>query len=94
MKEIFFRPIIVSIDVMDMFKQKETMKKRLFRKSTWSNWLINYISEPIKNSGWCWRQNYKSLKQLQPNIRVNQHVWWWKETKEIKNAKTILRQQN
>ena len=53
MKEIFFRPIIVSIDVMDMFKQKETMKKRLFRKSTWSNWLINYISEPIKNSGWC-----------------------------------------
>ena len=36
---------------MDKFQKKELTKKRTFTKKTWYNWydwLINYISEPIK----------------------------------------------
>ena len=40
---------MVSVDDIDKFKKKE-MKKINFKKSvksTWHDWLINYIPEPI-----------------------------------------------
>ena len=38
----------MSIDDLDKLEQKEMMKERPLTKNTWYNWLINYISEPIK----------------------------------------------
>ena len=46
-EELFFKPIIVSIDDMDKFEQKEMKKKRPV-KNTWYDWLINYIPGSIK----------------------------------------------
>ena len=47
--ELFFKPIIVSIDDMDNSEQKE-MKKIRPIKNTWYDWLINSIPEPIRKS--------------------------------------------
>ena len=49
MEEVFFKPIIVSIDDMDQFEEKE-MKKIRPIKIIWYDWLINYISELIRKS--------------------------------------------
>ena len=38
---------------MGKFEDKEMMKKRSFAKNTWYDWLINYVSKPLKNDGWC-----------------------------------------
>ena len=35
---------------MDKFEVKEILKKRLFIKNTWYDWLINYISMPIRRA--------------------------------------------
>ena len=43
------KPIIVSIDDMDKFEQKE-MKKISSIKNTLYDWLISYIHEPIRKS--------------------------------------------
>ena len=54
--ETDFTPVSVSIDDMVKFEEKETMGKRTFAKNSWYdsyNWLINYIPESIRNSGWC-----------------------------------------
>ena len=48
-KELFFKLVILSIDDMDKFGQKE-MKKIRSIKNTWYDWLINYIPEPITKS--------------------------------------------
>ena len=45
-EELFFKPIIVSIDDMDRFEKKE-MKKIGLVKNTWYDWLINYVPESI-----------------------------------------------
>ena len=47
--ELYFKPIIVSIDDMDRFEEKE-MKKIRPIKNTWYDWLLNYIPEPIRKS--------------------------------------------
>ena len=47
MEELFFKLIIVSIDDMEKFEQKEMKKIRLI-KNTWYDWLINYIPESIR----------------------------------------------
>ena len=50
-----FKPVYISIDDMDKFKEKEITKKKTFARNTWCNSydkLINYISELIKNGGW------------------------------------------
>ena len=47
--ELYFTPIIVSIDDMDRFEEKE-MKKIRPIKNTWYDWLLNYIPEPIRKS--------------------------------------------
>ena len=47
MEELFFKLIIVSIDDMEKFEQKEMKKIRLI-KNTWYDWLINYIPETIR----------------------------------------------
>ena len=44
-EELFYKPIIVSIDDMDKFEEKEVKKIRPI-KNTWHDWLINYIPEP------------------------------------------------
>ena len=48
-EELFFKPIIVSIDDMDKFEQKE-MKKIKTIKNTWYYWFINYIPESMRES--------------------------------------------
>ena len=48
-EELVFKPIMVSIDDMNKFEQKE-MKKIRRIKNTWYDWLINYIPEPIRKS--------------------------------------------
>ena len=45
--ELFFKPIIESVDDMDINVKKE-MKKIRPIKNTWYDWLINYIPEPIR----------------------------------------------
>ena len=40
--ELFFKPIIESVDDMDINEKKE-MKKIRPIKNTWYDWLINYI---------------------------------------------------
>ena len=46
-KELFLKPIIVTIDGIDMF---EKMKKIRPIEKTWYDWLINYISRSIRKS--------------------------------------------
>ena len=48
-EEPFFKSIIVSVNDMDNYEQKE-MKKIRSVKNTWYDWLINYIPEPIRKS--------------------------------------------
>ena len=45
-EELFFKPIIVSIDEMDKFEQKE-MKKIRPNKNSLYDWLISHIPELI-----------------------------------------------
>ena len=45
-EELFFKPIIVSIDDMDKFEVKEIKKIRPV-KNSWNDGLINHIPEPI-----------------------------------------------
>ena len=49
MEKLLFKTVIVSIDDMDKFGQKE-MKKIRSIKNTWYDWLINYIPDPIGKS--------------------------------------------
>ena len=42
---LFFNPINASIEDLDKFEENEVTKKRLFPKSTWYDWLINYIPD-------------------------------------------------
>ena len=44
LNNLFFKPIIVSIDDMDRLEKKELKKTRPI-KNTWYDWLINYIPE-------------------------------------------------
>ena len=48
-EELFFKPIMVSIDDMDKFEQKEMKKIRPIKNACY-NWLINYIPKPIRKS--------------------------------------------
>ena len=48
-EELFFKPIIVSIDDMDKFEQNE-MKKIRPVKNTWYDFLIRYTPEPTRKS--------------------------------------------
>lgn len=47
-KSYLFEPIILSLNHMDKFDEKEMMKKKTFAKNNWQNWLINYNSKFIK----------------------------------------------
>ena len=51
-EELFFKPIFVSMEDMDRFEKEEMKKKKKIRpiKNTWYDWLINYISKPIRKS--------------------------------------------
>ena len=48
MEELFFKPIIVSIDDMDRIEKKGNEENKRPIKSIWYDWLINYIPEPIR----------------------------------------------
>ena len=48
-RELSFKPIIMSIDDMDSFEQKEVTKLRPI-KNIWYDWLINHMPEPIRKS--------------------------------------------
>ena len=49
-KELFFKPIIVTKDYMDMFEKKKEMKKISPIKQTSFDWLISHIPKPIGKS--------------------------------------------
>ena len=57
----FFKPIIVSIDVMDRREKKKEMKKIRPIKYTRYDWLINSIPEPIAKSVGGFKDKTKSL---------------------------------
>ena len=59
-EELFFKPIIVSLDDMDKFEQKEIKKVRPI-KDTWYDWLINYIPEPIRKRVGGFKDKFISL---------------------------------
>ena len=46
-EELFFK--LITVSNMDKFEEKE-MKEKKTIKNTWYNWLINYISEPIRKN--------------------------------------------
>ena len=47
-EELLFKPTNASMEDMDKFEEKETMRKKQLAKNTWYNWLINFILELIK----------------------------------------------
>ena len=49
-RKIIFKPILVSIDDVDKFEQKQ-LKKRRTIKNNWHDWLINCICELISSCG-------------------------------------------
>ena len=51
---------------MDIFEQKEMKKKRPI-KSTWYNWLINYIPEPIRKTVGGFKDKVVSLFKTNPS---------------------------
>ena len=64
MEELLFKLITVSFDDMEKFKRKEMKKKRPI-KNTWHDWLINCISEAIRNTGGGFKDKLGSfLKQI------------------------------
>ena len=69
-EELFFKPIIVSLDDMDKFEQKEIKKVRPI-KDTWYDWLINYIPEPIRKRVGGFKDKFISLfNTITPNQTV------------------------
>ena len=71
MQELFFKPIMVSIDDVDKFEEK-TMKKMRPVKHTWYDWLINYILEPITKTVCGFKSKVISLfKTNKPKRTVN-----------------------
>ena len=66
-EELFFKRIIVFIDAMEKFEQKEMNKIRLI-KNTWYDWLIRYIPEPIRKRVGGFKEKITSLlRQAHPN---------------------------
>ena len=53
-----FKPTNVSVNDMDKFEKKNYQKNTCYN---YYNWLINYISELIKNCVWRQRPNYESF---------------------------------
>ena len=68
-EELFFKPIIVSIDDIDKFEQKEIRMKRPV-KNTLYNWLINCISEPIRKTV-CGFKEKAFLRQIHLKIMAS-----------------------
>ena len=83
-REVKIKPIILSIDDMDKFEQKE-MKKIRSIKNTWYVWLISYIPESIRKSVGVFKDKVISLFKTNTPNSVRER----KETKQIKNTKTI-----
>ena len=83
-KALFFKSIIVSIDNMDNFKQKEMKKIRLIKKTRY-DWFIDYIPEPIRKSVGGFKNKVISL--FKTNTPKNSSVWERKEIKKTKNTK-------
>ena len=70
-EELLFKPIIVSIDNMGKFEQKE-MKKIRPIKNTWCDWFINYFPEPIRKRVGGFKDKIVSLfKTKAPKQTVN-----------------------
>ena len=62
-EELFFKPIILSIENIDKFEQREMKIIRLF-KNTWHDWLINYILKHIRKSVSGFKNNVISLFKI------------------------------
>ena len=62
-EELFFKSIILSIDDMDKFEQKN-MRKISPIKNTWYDWLINYLPELIRTSVVGFKDNVINLFKI------------------------------
>ena len=69
------------VDDIDKFEKKKEMKKTRPIKTTWYDWLIDYISEPIRKSPGGFKDKVISLFKI--NIPKTKSVWWRKETNQI-----------
>ena len=73
-EELFLKLIILTIDDMDKFEQKEIKKKRPI-KNTWYDWLINYISETISKAVGGFKDKVVSLvKTITPKDYVKNRI--------------------
>ena len=63
-KDLLFKSIMVSIDEMDKFEQKNEENKAI--KNTWYNWLIDYIPQPIRKTVGCFKE--KMVSRFKTNI--------------------------
>ena len=68
-KKEIFKPIMLSIDHIDKFEQKE-MKKVKPIKNTFYNWLINYIPKSIRKSVGGFEDKIVSFKTNTPKQTV------------------------
>ena len=82
-EELFFKPIIVSIDEMDKFEQKE-MKKIRPIQSAWYDWFINYIPASIRKSAGSFKDKIVSFFR---KTHLNKACMREERTKHTKNTK-------
>ena len=59
-EELFLKSIIVSVNDMDKFQLKKINKIKPI-KSTWYNWLINYLPESKRNIVGCFKDKIIGL---------------------------------
>ena len=59
-KELIFKLIIVAIDYMDKFEQKEMKKIRPIKK-TWYDWVIHYVAKSTRKSVSSFKRKIVSL---------------------------------
>ena len=72
---------------MKRFNQKEIKKKR-YTKSTWYNWLINYVPGPIRQTVGGFKGKGVCIFKTNTAENYSKQNWVQKEIKQIKNTKT------
>ena len=69
-EKLVLKPIIVSIDFMDKFKQTEIKKIKPI-KNIWYDWLINQIPDPVIKSTRGFK--HKAISFFLGQIHLNKH---------------------
>ena len=76
---------------MVKFEKGEMMKKRLYVKNTWYDWLINYTPKCVKDGRWYYRKKFEHFLN-----KLKQRLLWtsacWEGIKKTKNFKKAIRE--